>query len=231
VNTETVKKDISPEKSHTGGNFWFLLAGLLFTLLAVPVTHQFSGMERYSMTLLFTVFMLVSIWSLAASRLVFHIGILLVIGITAIVGINAFSETHFFQEVLGIVLMLTFCILSCWIAARNVFLLHKADPNSLAGAFCVYLLIGLIWALLYKLLLLFDLAAFTGNITAQEEEQFPDLLYFSFVTLASLGYGDVTPTGGLVRTLAYLEAVLGQFYLAVMVASLVGVYSSQRRKG
>ena len=230
MNTETVRKEISPEKPSSGGNFWFLLAGLLFTLLAVPVTHQFSGMERYSMTLLFSVFMLVSIWSLAASRRVFQIGVLLVIGITAIVGISAFNGTHFFQEVLGIVLMLTFCVLSCWIAARNVFLLHKADLNSLAGAFCVYLLIGLIWALLYKLLLLFDLAAFSGNITAQEQEQFPDLLYFSFVTLASLGYGDVTPIGGLVRTFAYLEAVIGQFYLAVMVASLVSAYSAHRTK-
>ncbi len=222
---ETIKKKI-----HADGNFWFLLAGLLFTLVFIPITNEFAGIKRYYLPLLFSLFMIISVWSLAASRRVFQFGVLLVISIFIIVCINVVYGISFAQEVLGITLILLFCVLSCWIAARNVFILHKADPNSLAGAFCVYLLIGVIWALLYKLLLLFGLAHFSGAIATEEQEQFPDLLYFSFVTLASLGYGDVTPIGGLVRTLAYLEAIIGQFYLAVMVASLVGSYSTQRKQ-
>lgn len=213
------------------GNFLYLFFGLLLTLLAVPFSSDLPGVGRYSSTLLFTLFMLVAVWSLVASRRVFQLGALLVVSISGIVGINSFVGDSNLLELLGLLLMLIFCSLSCYIAARNVFVMHRVDLNSLIGAFCVYLLIGLIWALLFRLLHLHGWAAFSGNLAAQGREVFPDLLYFSFVTLASLGYGDITPIGGLPKTLAYLEAVIGQFYLAVMVASLVGVYSSGRKNG
>ena len=51
-----------------------------------------------------------------------------------------------------------------------------------------------------------------------------NLLYYSFVTLTTLGYGDITPIHPVARTLAYLEAVIGQLYIAVLIASLVGRY-------
>lgn len=211
------------------GNFLYLFFGLLLTLLAVPFSPDLPGVGRYSTTLLFTLFMLVAVWSLAASRRIFQLGALLVVSISGVVGINSFVGDSNTLELFGLLLMLIFCSLSCYIAARNVFVMHRVDLNSLIGAFCVYLLIGLIWALLFRLLHFHGWASFSGNLAAQGREVFPDLLYFSFVTLASLGYGDITPIGGLPKTLAYLEAVIGQFYLAVMVASLVGVYSSGRK--
>lgn len=217
--------------SSRSGNFLFLFFGLLTTLLLVPVCPDLPGVGRYSTTLLFSLFMLVSVWSMAASLRLFQLGALLVVGITSLVAVNAFIGYSRALELSGLLLMLIFCSLSCYIAARNVFVLHKVDLNSLIGAFCVYLLIGVIWALLYHLLHLYGWASFSGNIDEQGREAFPNLLYFSFVTLASLGYGDITAIDGLPRTLAYLEAVIGQFYLAVMVASLVGVYSSRRTIG
>lgn len=51
---------------------------------------------------------------------------------------------------------------------------------------------------------------------------FPDFIYFSFVTLTTLGFGDVSPLSPVARFLVYLEAIFGQFYLAILVASLVG---------
>jgi hypothetical protein len=56
------------------------------------------------------------------------------------------------------------------------------------------------------------------------------LSYFSFVTLATVGYGDVTPTTPLARTLAWVEAITGQFYLAILVAGLVGFKVAQALK-
>lgn len=210
------------------GNFWYLFVGLLLTLLAMPFSSELPGGGRYSITLLFCLFMLVAVWSLAASRYIFHLGILLVIGIAGIVGIKMFANANQALELIGLLLMLIFCSLSCFIAARNVFVWHRVDLNSLVGAFCVYLLLGMIWALLYRLLHLYGWATFSGNV-AEGHNLFPDLIYFSFVTLASLGYGDISPIGALPKTLAYLEAVVGQFYLAVMVASLVGAYSVGRK--
>ena len=51
-------------------------------------------------------------------------------------------------------------------------------------------------------------------------------MYFSFVTLTTLGYGDITPVNTFARTLAYLEAAIGQLYLTVLIASLVGIHIS-----
>ena len=213
------------------GNFWYLFVGLLAVLLVMPFTSNLPGGGRYSIALLFSVFMLIAVWSLAPSKRVFKFGTLLVVGITSSVGFNIVVGVNQVMEMIELLMMVIFCGLSCSIAARNVFVWHRVDLNSLVGAFCVYLLMGLIWALMYRMLLLCGLGHFSGNIATQTHELFPDLIYFSFVTLASLGYGDISPIGGLPKTLAYLEALVGQFYLAVMVASLVGVYSSRRNRG
>jgi len=228
-NNETNKRSIR-HKYVRGGNFSYLFIGLILFLLVLPFSYSFAALGRFSLTLLFSLFMLVSVWSLADSRRIFELGILLIFGIGCVVGIAALFEISKTLETVGLVLMLMFCILSTFIAGHNVFVMHQVDLNSLVGAFCVYLLMGMIWALLYRLLHLYGLATFSGNIIEQEQAIFPDLVYFSFVTLASLGYGDISPISGLSRTLAYLEAVVGQFYLAVMVASLVGVYSNRRVK-
>jgi uncharacterized membrane protein len=53
-------------------------------------------------------------------------------------------------------------------------------------------------------------------------------LYFSFVTMTTLGYGDISPVSAVARTLAYMQAVFGQFYIAILVAGLVSAYISRR---
>ena len=55
-------------------------------------------------------------------------------------------------------------------------------------------------------------------------------LYFSFVTMTTLGYGDILPISATARGLAYMQAVVGQFYIAMLVAGLVGAYISDRQK-
>ncbi|WAR43167.1 potassium channel family protein [Methylomonas rapida] len=212
------------------GNFGYLFAGLLAVLLAMPFSSNLPGGGRYSVTLLFCFFMLISVWSLAASKRVFQFGILLVVAISSLVGVNIVFGVSYHLQIIESLLITVFCALSCFIAARNVFIWHRVDLNSLVGAFCVYLLLGLMWALLFRILQICGWASFTGNISEQPDKVFPDLVYFSFVTIASLGYGDISPIGGLPKMLAYLEALIGQFYLAVMVASLVGVYSAGRKR-
>lgn len=214
-----------------GGNFYYLLAGLLITLLGLPFGSKVPGMGLHSMTLFFSLFMLLAVWSLAASRRIFQLGALLVLCIFSIVGIDIFIGFSRTLDILSLLLMTIFCSLSCYIATFNVFVMHRVDFNSLVGAFCVYLLLGVMWSLFYCASFILGWGAFSGINDAQGLEVFPDLVYFSFVTLASLGYGDIFPVGELTRTLAYLEAVTGQFYLAVMVAGLVGAYSVGQKRG
>jgi len=99
----------------------------------------------------------------------------------------------------------------------------------LVGAVCVFLLIGVIWAIAYTLLELLAPGSFAGQAAGPPAGWDSGWLYFSFVTLTTLGYGDILPVSGLARTLAYMEAVVGQFYVAVLVASLVSAYVSAKK--
>lgn len=102
-------------------------------------------------------------------------------------------------------------------------LFSKTTPtNAIVGTLTIYLLLGLIWATLYAITLYFIPDAFKGLASGPGADTFPRVLYFSYVTLATLGYGDISPTVPISRTLAYLQAVTGTFYLAIIVASLIG---------
>lgn len=198
-------------------------------LLSIPYTTDLPVIGRSSLTLLFNTFMLIAIWSMTESRRFFYCGVGLALAIAAISASQLFGITSSALETGGLFLMLVFASISAWIAGRDVFCLRRANFNALIGAFCVYALIGFIWAILFRLLNIFSLATFSDPLIADHQLPFSELVYFSFVTLASLGYGDITPTSGLARSLAYLEALVGQFYLAVLVASLVSAYIARYR--
>jgi hypothetical protein len=111
---------------------------------------------------------------------------------------------------------------------RGVFKHKVIQGDQILGALCGYLLGGLAWSNLYQLVVLHNPAAFTvspGLAWQLADEDTRNFLfnYFSFVTLTTMGYGDVTPTGPIATSLVWMEAVFGQFYLAVVVAQLVGL--------
>ena len=72
--------------------------------------------------------------------------------------------------------------------------------------------------------------AFTGG-GLNAADPFWDFVYYSFVTLTTLGYGDVTPHAPFAKSLAYMEALVGQFYIAVLIASLIGTHLANRKSG
>ena len=96
--------------------------------------------------------------------------------------------------------------------------------DSIQGGIAIYFLSGVFWAFLYQTLLLFDPDAilFSDHVVGA----FSDLIYFSFITMTTLGYGDIMPISRMAKNMAVLEAVWGQTYLAVLVARLVGLHLS-----
>jgi len=96
------------------------------------------------------------------------------------------------------------------------------DANKIMGSVCIFLLLGLIWAILYTIVALTFSDTFYGLTPGLWYEIFPDLVYFSFVSISTLGYGDIGPANAITRYLAILEAIVGQFYFAILVASLIG---------
>ncbi len=116
---------------------------------------------------------------------------------------------------------------------REVLLADRITIHTISGAIVVYLLIGLLWAFMFYL----AEGQFPGSFSITQELNpnqdissalFADLTYFSLITLTSTGYGDISPIADWSRTLAALEAILGQIFLAVLVAWLVGKFLSHQ---
>jgi Ion channel len=115
------------------------------------------------------------------------------------------------------------------VVLAQVFRAGPITPSRIQGAIAVYLLLGLAWAIGYELLALRRPGAFTG---AAVEGDLPQRwLYYSFVTLTTVGYGDITPVHPVARSLAVLEALTGQLYPAILLARLVSLEVQTRENG
>jgi hypothetical protein len=101
------------------------------------------------------------------------------------------------------------------------------DIRTVLGAVCVYILIGMLWAFGYAAVGTLGSDSFFSEIS---RATVADYLYFSFVTLTTVGYGDLTAAGGLGRALAVLEALIGQLYLVTVIALLVSNLGARRRR-
>lgn len=215
-------------------NFLYLLGGLLFLFMLVPTLRLFSwgavevDLLRSLLLVAFSLFTIISVWSLHREQKIFRVGLAL-----SVLNIGSAVTMLFFPtwaiEMVSAVLIIVFSVLSCYIAGRHVFGLQATDGNSLIGAVCVYLLLGLIWALVYDMLsFIWPTGSFQGLTIQGNSFQFDNFLYFSFVTLTTAGYGDITPLNPMVRTLAYMEMITGQFYMAILVSGLVAHFMGQR---
>lgn len=100
----------------------------------------------------------------------------------------------------------------------------KVTPSVIIGAFAGYFMIGVMYFFIYASL---DNAyPDTTSVDLQSKEGIEDIFYFSFITLTTIGYGDFSPTSTLGQKIAILEGLTGQFYLAIIMAILVGKFLS-----
>jgi hypothetical protein len=154
--------------------------------------------------------------------------VLLIMGIAVHVADNWVSSTSLdgIEASLDVVLISILAMLILF----QVYRAGDVTRQRIEGAIAVYLLVGLAWSQIYFLLLFFDPTALNG-VSASAHRVTSRLVYFSFVTLTSTGYGDVTPVTPTAQSLANLESVAGQLYPAILLARLVslGVSSRQAR--
>lgn len=101
------------------------------------------------------------------------------------------------------------------------------DIHTVMGALCIYVLLGMLWAFAYGAIGAFGSSPFFAQ---QGHTNISDYLYFSFVTLTTVGYGDLTAAGGLGRAVAVIEALTGQLYLVTVVALVVSRMSRGPRQ-
>jgi len=133
-------------------------------------------------------------------------------------------------EFVNLVIMLLF-FMGTFISSYSQILLRKnIDNNLIMGSLALYLLLGLIWTIFYLLLLMVYPDAFNGLESLAWQENFSRVAYYSFVTLTTLGYGDISPKNAVAEFFVYAEAIVGVFYMAIIVASLVSARLAQPHK-
>ena len=106
---------------------------------------------------------------------------------------------------------------------------EEVTKETIYAAIVAYMLMALMWAFLYMILELLEPGSFSFSEGAFRAETMR-FKYFSFVTITTLGYGDITPLTNKASSLALLEALVGQVYLVALVAWLVGMHVSRRSK-
>jgi len=115
------------------------------------------------------------------------------------------------------------------IQTRRLLTIRNVTPDTLSVAVSGYLLLGITWAFFFMLAYAVNSGAFKGLTPGESPNEVRrDLFYFSFVTLSTLGYGDIVPATRGARSLAVGEALLGQLYIAITVARLVGLQIAAR---
>lgn len=114
---------------------------------------------------------------------------------------------------------------------RFILATTHVDTEVLSAGIVVYLMLGMLWSQAYMLLAQLTLDTFRFPVAAHADRHMDSFnaFYFSFSTLTTAGFGDISPLSKVARTLAVMEAVTGTLYLAILISRLVGMYSPTTR--
>jgi hypothetical protein len=212
-----------------------LLSLLLLFLLAIPLLEPIGAdhphLVRGTMFLLFVTVLLSAVFTVCDSRQRRVIAIFLV-GSTAVTHTVRFFIQTDAVLVADLLLGGAFLFYAVVLILKSLFERDRVNFNLICASLCVYLLLGILWANIYSLIDVAEVDAFHYSLPEEGEMRFggelsTTPLYYSFVTMTTLGYGDVIPKTVSARMLAAFQALLGQLYLAVLVARLVGLHISQ----
>jgi Ion channel len=200
---------------------------ILMTYILQQLENQIAALD-----IVFAIVILATIYVAGSERRWLTIAIIIAIPTLAISLFSSISDWP--PDTIGylylglLIAFITFAIIA---VIREILLADRVTVHTISGAMVVYLLIALVWALLYVVAEGREPGSFSstqGSAPQTGEASFllSDLAYFSLITVTSVGYGDITPISDTARSLASLEAVFGQVFLAVLVAWLVGKYIS-----
>ena len=200
--------------------------GLLF--FSLPFVEEIKGGDII-VSILLSLVLISAVLAVANRRRTFVVAVLL--AIPAVVGrwIN-----HFRPDLLppAIFLVAGLVLVAFVVANLLRFILRAPSVNAevLCASISAYLMLGLMWTMAYWLVdQLTPGGAFSFNTNAGPRSiNGFNAFYFSFITLSTVGYGDITPVSRIARWLAAMEAMTGLLYVAVLIARLVSLYSSPK---
>lgn len=233
TDTQPMNLKSIPQRISEGNRYVILLGVLTLLLLAAPFSHMLASAAATIMAILFSLVLLSSVFAVSDTRLTKCIGLLLALPTIAMAGTNlvaAGDKVAISYYLFGI----AFLIYTITLVLRALFTAQRVTLNVVCSSLCVYIMLGLLWALVFSLADVIHPGSFlfvNAEVGDQSKMQFGTEqailpIYYSFVTITTLGYGDIVPTTPQVRMFAAIEALTGQLYIAVLVARLVALHAT-----
>ena len=204
--------------------FLFLLISILSFLILSPLLKGFIGI-RVLLDIFLTAVFISAIYAVSQKKYFSLIGVLLALPMFAAIWSTYLVKIPSLILIGNCFGILFFAFMVVTILSF-VFKQHEITLDVIYGAVVVYLLIAVMWAFIFRFMEILQPGSFV-IAQGQSEETISLFLYYSFVTITTLGYGDVTPVTDVAKSFSFLEAVVGQIYLVVLVARLVGIHISQ----
>ena len=207
--------------------FLILLCALLFFVVATPFLDALIQ-QHFLIDIFVTVVFLAAMYSIVRKKAHTVFGVLLALPMVISIWLGYFIQSATILvvgELFGIMFIgfAIFGLIKFILAAEDI------TREVIYAAVIIYLLMALMWSFVYMVLETMVPGSFNLPGAKAEVAQFV-FLYYSFVTITTLGYGDITPATHQAGALTILEAIVGQIYLVVLVAFLVGMYVSRRAK-
>lgn len=211
-----------------------LLINTFLLIVIFPILENYAADYLVIIELLFNALLLVGIYLVTQNKQIVAVSSLLSILAIVVIMFDRQIDSKILL-IFGLGCEITVFIIAFVRIISHVLKYRRISEDKIYGAMSAYLLLGIIWAMLYTIVELAFSNSFYfahGFILNQELSAhlfyFSQFLYASFVTLSTLGYGDIVPISGLARVMTSLEAISGQLYVAVLIARLVGVHISQQ---
>ncbi len=208
----------------TGHGLYILLGLLTFGIFVSPLLIEKGLFSDLLTEFVFALILITGVFTIPCSTLTLRCGILL-LGFLAVAAraMHKYDQSNLalinLDNAIGLLTLIVFSILLI-----KHFLIDKALlRHRITAAVAVYLIFGVLFARLYEMVHLLDANAF--NSTHLHLFSF---VYFSFITLTTMGYGDIVPVSVAARSLAMLEGIAGQLYMIILISSLVAEFSAQK---
>ena len=217
-------------RAYLRHRYGFLFYSLLLTLIAVPIVKTFGlSSELLLLQALVGVNLLAAILPLETKKNHLVLSVILVVAI--ILRVGSLRAGHATLLTASHILWTSIALYGVFGALRFVLRASAVTVEHLYAALSAYLLAGLFLGVLYWAIedVRPGSIMLAGAGLSPQSFKLTEGIYFSFITLATVGYGDIIPGNDVVRGLAIVEAIAGQFYLAVMIARLVSLYMREAR--
>jgi len=212
---------------RTDESLSFLFASLIILLFVVYPFFPKDGASAYLANAFFSCVLISSVLALPRGLKVLS---LVLAGVAFILSWLTFANPNPILFAINMVVTICFLTFATLGVLSRVLAQGRVTRHRVQGAMAIYLMVGLVFGLVYSGLFLLDTEAFNltrsleaGSLRSQYDRISSDFVYYSFVTLTTVGYGDITPATTAAQQIAMLEALFGQLYPAVLLARLVSL--------